>query len=67
LLAGLDEKLASGIVTELVAENAETAGRISEAPGSSGGGDAVDEKSAQGLVMTVRRVAGLEECLGLFG
>ena len=62
LLAGLDEEPALRGATELVAEDAEAAGRIAKALGGRGGGDAVDKKSAQGFILAVRRVAWLEEC-----
>jgi hypothetical protein len=53
-------------MAELVAEHAETAGGIAEAPGGFGGRELAGEESTQGLVLAVQRLLwGEEEGAGL--
>jgi hypothetical protein len=50
-----------GVVAELVAEDAEGAGRIAEAPRRLGGRELFDEVGAEGLVLAMQRPLGREE------
>jgi hypothetical protein len=50
-----------GIVAELVTEDAEGAGRISESAGNIVGGLVVDEKGAEGLVLALEGELGREK------
>jgi hypothetical protein len=45
-------------------QNAEASGSVSAAPGGLGGGEIFNEVGAEGLVLTVRGVLGLEEKAG---
>jgi hypothetical protein len=54
-----------GVVAELIAEDAEGVGGVSEAAGDLGSGQFLDEEGAQGLVLTMERRFGAEEELGL--
>jgi hypothetical protein len=47
-----------------MAEHAEAAGRITEPPGNLDGGEPFDEIGAQGLVLAMGGVGGLEEHAG---
>ena len=53
-----------GVLAELVAQDAEAARGVAEAGGGLGGGDLLDEVGAQGLVLAVGRVGGLQEGAG---
>ena len=57
----VEEEGGVGIATELVAEDAEGAGGITEVGGDVGGGFLVDEIGAQGFVLTLFGMEGLEE------
>ena len=60
----LDEEVASGILAELVDEDSEAPRGITEAMSSLGAGEAIEEEGAEGLVLTVGSVGGLEEEAG---
>jgi hypothetical protein len=53
--------LAVGVVTELMAQDAETTGRIAEPIGDLGGRQTLDEVSPKGLVLSLERLEGLKE------
>ena len=57
----VEEEGGVGIATQLVAEDAEGAGGITEVGGDVGGGFLVDEIGAQGFVLTLFGMEGLEE------
>jgi hypothetical protein len=48
-------------VAEAPAEDAEGAGLVAEATRGLGGGDALDEEGAEGLVLALARMVGLGE------
>jgi len=52
-------------VAELVAENAQGVGRITEAAGGLGAGQFLDEEGAEGFVLAVEGRFGAEKELGL--
>jgi len=55
-----------GVVAELVAEDAETAGRVTEAPRRFVGRESLDELGAQGFVLALEGLfGGAEESGGL--
>ena len=62
VLDGLEEAaLLIGIMAELVAEDAEGAGRVAEAAGDLQGRPAFDEVGAEGFVLSVQGIFGSEE------
>ena len=63
-LAGCEEEVASGILAELVDEDAEASRGVTEAASGLGAGEAIDEEGAEGLVLAVGGVGGLEEDAG---
>ncbi len=56
-----EEEFPVGVLTELVAEDAETAGGIAEALGRPGGGEALHEEGAEGLVLAMDKVLWFQE------
>ena len=60
-LGRCEEEVASGILAELMDEDAEAARGVTEAASGLGAGKAIDEEGAEGLVLTVGGVGGLEE------
>ncbi len=60
-LLGREEKLAVGVLAELMTKNAKAALRVAKALGHLLGGEVVDEVGSQGLVLTVGGVRGFEE------
>ena len=56
-----EEEVASGILAELVDEDAEAARGVAEAAGGLGAGEPLDEEGAEGLVLAVGGVGGFEE------
>ena len=58
------EEGAAGILAELVDQDTEAARGIAEAAGDLGAGEAIDEEGAEGLVLAVGGVGGLEEDAG---
>jgi len=56
-----------GVVTELVAEDAQGVGGITEAAGDLRAGQLLHEEGAEGLVLAVEWRFGTEEELGLLG
>jgi len=60
-LLGREEKLAAGVVAELMTKNAKAALGVAKALGHLLGGKVVNEVGSQGLVLTVRWVRGFEE------
>ena len=58
------EEGAVGVLAEVVDQDAEAARGIAEAAGGLLGGESVDEEGAQGFVLAVGGVGGLEESLG---
>ena len=59
-----EEEVASGILAELVDEDAEAPWGVAEAASGLGTGEAIDEEGAEGLVLTVGGVGGFEEDAG---
>jgi hypothetical protein len=55
------EEGAAGILAELMDQDAEATWGVAEAAGDLGAGEAVDEEGAEGLVLAVGGVGGLEE------
>ena len=60
----LEEEVASGILAELVDEDSEAPWGVTEAMRGLGAGEAIDEEGAEGFVLTVCCVGGLEEETG---
>ena len=60
----LEEEVASGILAELVDEDSEAPWGVTEAMSGLGDGEAIDEEGAEGFVLTVGCVGGLEEETG---
>ena len=60
----LEEEVASGILAELVDEDSEAPWGVTEAMSGLGAGEAIDEEGAEGFVLTVGSVGGLEEEAG---
>lgn len=58
------EEGAAGILAELMDQDAEAGRGIAETAGDLGGGEAIDEEGAEGLVLAVGGVGGLEEDAG---
>jgi hypothetical protein len=54
-----------GLAAELAAQDAEGPWGVAEAPSGFLGGEVLDEESAQGLVLALRRRLGFEEEAGL--
>ena len=63
-LGGGQEEGAAGILAEVMDQDTKAAGGITEAAGDFGTGEAVHEESAEGLVLAVGGVGGLEEEAG---
>ena len=61
---GGQEELALGVGTELMTQDAETAGGVAEAAGDFVGGQRLDEVGAQGFVLAVRGIPGPHEVAG---
>jgi hypothetical protein len=58
-----EEELPLGILAELMAQDPEAARSVAKAASGLGGGDAIDEVRAQGLVLAVERILGHQEDL----
>jgi hypothetical protein len=56
-----EEEFPVGILAKLMTEDAETAGRVAKLPGRMGGGVALDEKGAEGLILAVDGVFRFQE------
>ena len=61
LPAIVDEESPLGILAEAVDEDAEATGTVAEAPGGVLRGQALDDEGAEGLVVAMGGVGGLEE------
>jgi hypothetical protein len=59
-----EEKVASGILAELVDENSEAPWSVLEATSGLGAGETIDEEGAECFVLTVGSVRGLNEETG---
>jgi hypothetical protein len=55
------EEVALGLVAELVDENAKAPRRVPETSGRLGRRDALDEKCAEGLILSMGGVGGFQE------
>jgi len=58
---GRGEEVAVGLLAELMDEDSEASGRVSEAGGRLGRGGLLDEEGAEGLVLPMSGVGGLQE------
>jgi hypothetical protein len=59
--SGRGEEVAVGLLAELMDEDSEASGRVSEAGGRLGRGGLLDEEGAEGLVLPMSGVGGLQE------
>jgi hypothetical protein len=59
-----EEEFSFGILAELVTEDPETAGGITKAAGSLGGGEAFDKVGPEGFILTVGGIGGFEKEAG---
>ena len=58
---GGEEEVPLALIAELMDEDAKATRRVAEPPGRLGGGDALDEEGAEGLVLSMVGVCGLQE------